>query len=292
MNKCRYVVAFLAVMLMLPMLSHAQLALDLKMVDSGNYIVHEPIYVRVLMRNDSGRPLAFGEGKQLQGKLNFEVTKNGQLVPFRGAERPELPPMVLNNGQTSDEHFVVLNQFFQIDGPGRYRVHYWISHPQMPKAYQSNYVSFQVSDGVEVWRLPVGEPELLDPNKPIKTMYYTLHAVNKGQRRMFYIRIEDDQKVLVLRPIGQEVGSEKIDKDVDGFSNLHLIVPLDPKLYVYLIMDLHGNIEKSEIYKKDRYAPRLGRDEKRGMVFISGGEKAVPGIDFKEPEPTKADGTK
>lgn len=294
MKNGTYLVVLCLAAWILPQLSFAQVALDLKLVDGYHYLINEPVYARLLMRNDSGRPLVFGDSKQLQGKLRFEITKsNGQLLPLRGKEVPEFPPMVLGAGQTSDEHFLVLNQYYQINEPGTYRLHFWVSHPQMSKAYKSNDVSFNVSRGIEVWRLPVGEPDLLDSQKPVRTMYYVLQAVTKGANRVFYVQIEDDRKIHVLRPIGIEAGVDKIQKDIDGMSNLHLIVPLDPKLFHYIIMDLKGQIEKAEIYKKaDKFPPRLGRDEKRGTVFIVGGEKAVPGIDFQEEQaPTKADGT-
>ncbi len=280
---------------LLPQISFAQIALDLQLVDGYHYLIHEPIYLKILMRNDSGRPLVFGDSKQLQGKLRFEVTKaNGELVPPRNGVTPELPAMVLGSGQTSAQHFLVLNHYYQLNEPGTYRMYFWISHPQMPQSYKSNEVSFNISGGIELWRLMVGEPDLLDSQKPVKTMYYTLIAVNKGARRMFYVRVEDNKQIYVLRPIGMEVGSEKIQKDIDGMSNLHLIVPLDPKLFQYLVMDLKGHIEKTEVYKKkDKYPPRLGRDEKHGTVFIAGGEKAVPGVDFTETKtPTRADGSK
>lgn len=294
MKNIKYLVVLCCAVCALPRTLPAQVALDLQLTDGYHYLLNEPVYMRLLMRNDSGRPLVFGGSKQLQGKLRFELTKaNGELVPPRDGEAPEFPPMVLGTGETSLEHFLVLNRYYRIDEPGTYRLHFWVAHPQMPQAYKSNEVSFNVSRGIESWRLMAGEPDLLDSQKPVKTMYYTLIAVNKGARRMFYVRIEDDRRIYVQRPIGLEVGSEKIEKDVDGLSNLHLIVPLDPKLFQYIVMDLKGHIEKTEIYKKkDKYAPRLGRDEKRGTVFIVGGEKAVPGIDFTEAkEPVKADGT-
>jgi hypothetical protein len=293
MRNIKYFVVLCAVCA-LPHALLAQVALDMQLTDGYHYLVNEPIYMRLLMRNDSGRPLVFGGSKQLRGKLRFELTRNnGSLIQPSGNEEPEFPPMVLGTGETSLDHFLVLNRYYRLTEPGTYRLHFWVSHPQMPQAYKSNEVSFNISTGIESWRVMVGEPDLLDSQKPVKTMYYTLIAVNKGARRMFFIRIEDDQRIYVQRPIGTEVGTEKIERDVDGLSNLHLIVPLDPKLFQYMIMDLKGHIEKTEVYKKrDKQSPRLGRDEKRGTVFVVGGEKAIPGVDFEEvKEVTKVDGT-
>lgn len=56
-----------------PILSvYAQINLDLSLSDY-KFIRHEPIIARVLMRNDSGRPLVFGNSSRLRGELFFEI---------------------------------------------------------------------------------------------------------------------------------------------------------------------------------------------------------------------------
>lgn len=295
MNLRRYIFLLPAVLWLIPIISHAQVALQLAL-DNFQYLSHEPVVARITMRNDSGRPLAFGDDQRLQGKLFFEITDSaGKMLQLRRTDTPTLPQMILTNGQTSEPVYINLSRYYQLSEPGNYRIHFWISHPQMTSAYESNHVTFSVNRGHELWRLPVGVPDLLNDNssKPNKTMYYVLTSIYKKANNSLYIQIEDDQKIYALRYLGRAIGAEKVERDVDGFSNLHMIVPINPKLFHYVILNLRGEIEKAEIYKKTNTPPRLGRDEKRGNVFIVGGEKAIPGIDFTQEEtPTKADGTK
>ncbi len=295
MNFRRYILLSSAVLWLMPVISHAQVALQLALSDH-QYLSHEQVVARLVLRNDSGRPLAFGDDQRLQGKLFFEITdSSGKMLQLRTNESPTLPQMILTNGQTSEPAYINLTKYYRLSEPGNYRIHFWISHPQMSSAYQSNNVNFSVNRGHELWRLPVGVPDLLndDSGKPSKTMYYVLTSIYKKANNSLYIQIEDDQKIYALRYIGRAIGSEKVERDVDGFSNLHMVVPIKPRLFQYVILNLKGEIEKAEIYKKTNTPPRLGRDEKHGNVFIVGGEKAIPGIDFtQEATPTKADGTK
>lgn len=160
-------------------------------------------------------------------------------------------------------------------------------------------IPFIVEAGQERWRLATGFSDLLakESDKKVRKMYYVLLAIYKHSCNSLYLQIEDDKKIYALRKVGEELGKDGIDRDVDRFSNLHMVIPLSTKVYRYLVVTLDGKIETTELYRKGKYIPRLGRDEKTGRVFIAGGEKAIPGIDYMEtPEegqgPLKADGTR
>ncbi|MDD2403255.1 MAG: hypothetical protein GX280_02580 [Lentisphaerae bacterium] len=275
----------------------AQVAIDLSL-SNYKFICHEPIVARVLLRNDSGRPLVFGDSEQLRGELFFEIVDSrGVQVKLRD-KVPEIPQMLLSSGQTSKELMVNLNNYYELSKPGTYRIYCWVSHPMMAENYKSpGSIPFIVESGQERWKIPAGRPDLLGQQnaKQIHKMYFTLLSIYKQSRNSLYIRIEDDKKIYALRQIGEELGNEKIDKDVDRFSSLHMIIPLSAKLFRYLVINLEGIVEKSELYRKDKVMPRLGRDENTGRVFVAGGEKAIPGVDFIEAQEQgilKADGTR
>ncbi|MDD4180513.1 MAG: hypothetical protein PHE87_02685 [Victivallaceae bacterium] len=282
-----------------PILSvYGQISIDLSLSDY-KFIRYEPIVARVLMRNDSGRPLVFGDANQLRGELFFEIVDSrGVQIQLRDKKVPKISQTLLKSGQTSDEYLVDLNEYYHLSKPGNYRIYCWISHPMLIENYKSpKSIPFIVEAGQERWRVATGLSDLLGQgnDKQVHKMYYVLLSIYKHSCNSLYLQIEDDKKVYALRQIGEELGKDGIDRDVDRFSNLHMIIPLSSKVYRYLVITLNGKIETSEMYRKSKTIPRLGRDEKTGRVFIAGGEKAIPGIDYEKPQEEgvlKADGTR
>ena len=77
------------------------------------YMQYEPVYACVTLRNDSGRPLVFGEDPRLQGFLLFEITDSkGRLVPKRTGQGRHLPGECVHlpqhaSGRVSEQHRAV-----------------------------------------------------------------------------------------------------------------------------------------------------------------------------------------
>jgi len=68
---------------------------------------------------------------------------------------------------------------------------------------------------------------------------------------------------------------------VDSFSNIHTLVLLQPKIYVYTIFSPEGKIQQELIYKANfDNIPRLERDTSLGRVKVVNGFKAIEGVDY------------
>ena len=83
----------------------AQLALDIDFSRTV-YLVDEPVYARIRLRNDSGTPLIFGEAENLQGRLHLEVmAPNGNRYSMPEKAVNPLQGLVLREGQEREVLF-------------------------------------------------------------------------------------------------------------------------------------------------------------------------------------------
>ena len=66
---------FILSAVVLPMLLLAQLGIKMEL-NRKDFMLYEPIYACVTLRNDSGKALLFGSNPQLQGFILFDIRDN------------------------------------------------------------------------------------------------------------------------------------------------------------------------------------------------------------------------
>ena len=273
---------FLVISIMISSLCSAQLAMSLKM-NRTNYLQYEKIYVKIIIRNNSGHAIVFGENKRLQGKLLFKIIDN-KNVPVSAIGKASYPMtgVIINAGQHKEFAIPVTN-FYNLKKCGTYRIYAYVEHNMLEDVYRSKSATFEVSKGMVVWERPVGIPEFMLARKKskIKKRIYKLVSLLEGSKRSNYLVIEDKRRVYSVLFLSSALGEERISHEVDHMSRLHLMIPMSPKIFVYLIVDVDGKIDEETVYKRTKTVPSIVRAPKSGKVYVTGGTHATKKRDYR-----------
>ena len=262
----------------------AQLALSLGL-DREGYLLNEPIFAKILVRNYSGRGLVFGEHEALKGKIEFEIyCPDGNMVDSVNYDFDPFGGMVLNPGATID--FVVpVSRMYPIQKPGTYTIKAIISHPQIDASYESKPGRFSVFNGITIWSRIVGVPDVLalDTASKIKTRNVKLLGFYDGKSKFFALSIEDEKYIYGVLRLAPDIGGKKPDVEVDGLSRIHLLLQISPSVYAYFVYNLKCQLEDKQHYvRADGINPQLFRNQDQGTVSVIGGRRAIRNEDFVE----------
>ena len=260
----------------------AQLAITLKMSRS-HYLQYETIHAKITVRNNSGHAIVFGDNKRLQGKLLFKIIGN-QNIPADAIKNTTYPMngIILKPGK-EQEFIVPVSHFYNLKKCGTYRIYAYIEHNMFEDAYRSQETYFEVNKGFMIWKKIVGIPEfmLTKKKKTIKNRTFKLMGLLQGKSRCHYLVIEDKRRVYSVLFLGDALGEEKITYDIDPLSRLHMIVPISPKVFVYLVIDVNGKIDDESVYRRTKTVPSLVRDPKTGKIYVTGGTHAKKKKDYR-----------
>lgn len=263
---------------------NAQLGIDVEL-NHHNYLQYENIFANITLRNYSGHAIAFGESKEMQGKLTFEITNDqGSFCLTKGREKPLLTGIVLAPGATK-QMTVNLNNYYVMTTPGQYRVLANVTHAQFKTTYASKPTTFSISQGVTIWQRIVGVPALTGKENTegkIPSRIYKIISLFDGKNKLFYLMIEDEKNIYSIKRIGYEMGGKIPECEIDSLSRIHVLQRLSSTIFVYLLYDINGTLEQKAVYKKGDTSPTLVRNPENGMVVISGGEKATKNQDYSD----------
>lgn len=261
---------------------HGQVAMKLEL-DHKNYLVFEGIKARLTVRNDSGRALAFSETDAFTGELLFEIEDSNLIYnPKLPNQAKLLRGVVLAPGVIKSFNIPLSHHFSR--KRGRFRIKALIKHSQMEGTYESDWVTFTVSDGVVVWKRLIGLPKFPDESESAATEPRLAKIISfyDGEDKVFYLTIEDSNKYYLVTRIGYDVGTSIPDCDVDALSRIHIVLQENPDVFSYFVYDIGGGLERREVYKKTTTSPGLFRSPQDGSVSILGGKKAQKGVDYDE----------
>lgn len=265
----------------------AQIAVSMVLNRKG-YVRYERVLAKVGFRNYSGRTLAFGANKSLHGSVRFVVTgPDGRRVKIRKGSFNFMAGKILKPGATS-EVVLPLSDMYDVSKAGSYSLHAVISHPSLPSAYKSNQTHFSVFNGIVVWKRSVGVPDVLNehPGEKVKTRMVSILNFYDGLKKLYALKIEDDEYVYGVRRLQEDVDSAMPTIEIDGLSKVHILIQISAKVFSYFVYDLNCNLITFERYKKDAGVnPRLLRNKDEGTVSIVGGVRAVNGRDYSEENP-------
>lgn len=266
---------------------YGQIALKISLPQK-NYLLYEPIYIRIDMRNVSGRPIVFGESQTLAGKLDFEIhsKETGNLISLATGKSPSTKGIVLQPGAIKSFH-CNLTQFYKLFRKGQYTVRAIISHPRMRRAYRSNDLRFTITNGKTLWEATVGIPEAMvqdnSKDEMVSTRKYSVLSYFNGHRSVYMLMIEDHKKVFCLRHLGYNLGNTLLPQcAVDNASRVHVIIAGSQKVYSYCVFDINGHLISSEVRLKTNSTPRLAINRELGTVVLTGGRKALKDKDYEE----------
>jgi hypothetical protein len=263
-------------------LCSAQLAMALK-TNRSHYLQYEKIYARVTVRNNSGHAVIFGDNKRLKGKLLFKIIdKKGVSVPALSEASYPMAGVIINAGQHKD-FIVPITNFYNLKKCKTYRIYAYIEHNMFEDVYRSKDTTFEVNNGMVIWKRPVGVPEFMLARKKekIKKRTYKLVALNEGSKKSNYLVIEDRKRIYSVLFLSYALGEEHITHEVDHMSRLHLMIPMSPKVFVYLVVDVNGKIDEETVYKRTKTVPTIVRSPKSGKIYVTGGTHAKKKRDYR-----------
>jgi hypothetical protein len=299
--KLRHAFAAVFVLFLFPLCVRAQVAIVVKPVQV-NYLQYESVFVRVAMRNLSAHPLAFGENLGLKGSLQFEIRRSDRNEPSfirspKDAPLPDMTGVILPPGGEKSYMFN-LSKHYDLRSTGRYSVKAVLRHPQMPTAYQSKEVHFNIVRGNLIWSRTVGLPLLDDEpgeitvnedgtteekHREIKTREYRILSYFTGSSNIYCLTLEDKDNLYMLRHIGYDLGPDLRPKcEIDFLSRLNVLLPASTKVFAYYQYNTDGNLENRQILIKADKAPRLVLDPDTGIVKVVGGREARKDVDYEE----------
>jgi len=263
----------------------AQLAMSLKL-NGESYIRYEKIYAKLTIKNQSGQTIVFGTNEKLQGKITFQIDTMRGEAP-RKIQEPEfeIKDTLLQAGDKTSLS-IPLTKYFEFPNAGRYRVKAIVSHSQLPKAYETEPVEFNIVNGDVVWTTSAGVP--LDDEGTIDKRKYSIISYFDGNSKILCLLVDDEKHIYGLTKIGFDIGTVKPECEVDNLSNLHMLIQNSASVFSYFVYDINCRLEDKEVYKRiDEYTtPHLFKDEKTGRINVIGGILAVEGQDYQEKQPS------
>ncbi len=241
------------------------------------FLCYEPVIAKVTLRNDSGQTVIFGSNEQFRGDLKFEILdRSKRILPLIDPEVRMVDGIVMRPGESQDV-FVYLNRFYDMSRPNRYDVKCIVSHSSQSKSYESNPKYLEVSPGVTEWKRTLGVPSfMLDQDNPDqdKLRSFTVLSLQNNGRKNLYLAVEDAHFVYSVRSICTVMGNENFSAEIDNLSRLHMLIPVMPKEFKYIVVTLSGDVDQESIYNSTNTIPVLARDPQSGRVYVVGGQEA------------------
>lgn len=268
----RFYFLLLAALLFCTRNGHAQLAVNLE-IKNRFLIMYEPIVATVSIRNLSGRDVTLADSSD-QNWFAFQIVRPGgrYIAPLNPDYK--LTPLTVQMGQTV-KRSIILNAVYPVCDTGSYRVRATINHAELGKAYQSQSVNVEISEGKTVWQQIVGVPE----GKPGAggTRKYSLLSFRQSENNYLYTRVENVESgtVFTTMQLGRLGTVDEPEAQTDLENNLHVLQFVSPKVYLYSNVSISGDLLEQKNYYTTRTRPTLHRDT-TGRVRVLGGSLVDP----------------
>ncbi len=261
---------------------YAQIGMSIKS-DRKIYLQYEPIYIKVSLRNYSGKTLVFGESDKMKGDLSFiiETPAKGIAPKSNNTFNPILGEIISTGGAT--DVLVPINRIYSMGNTGEYQITGVVAHGMLPASYKSSPLSITINSGKICWEKLVGIPDLFkkkEYSSPTRT--YKVVSFYDGTGTALSLVVEDKDRVYGVARLGYDIGGHLPECEIDGLSRIHILVPVSPSMFSYFCYDINCSLEKNEAYIKTNAPPTLVVDPKEGMVLVAGGKKAVKDVDYVE----------
>lgn len=232
------------------------------------YLCYEPIVVTVSITNLSGRDLTL-EDHGPQKWFSFEIYNSEEMpVPPTAADY-HLDPLTIGVGQTVTRK-VNLVSLYPVTDYGIYRVRAAIYMAALDKYFASAVAPVEITEGTQLWTETVGIPDGQKNAGQYRT--YELLSFRQTKNEMLYARIEDKNAGIVYAtvPLGRLVSGYPPDVQVDALSELHVLLMVAPKEYLYTRMGPNAELLGQDDYADLKTRPYL-RKSADGDVTVAGG---------------------
>lgn len=237
------------------------------------FMIYEPVIAGLALRNTSGQTLIFGHEAEFKGYLEIGLYDmyNRPLKGF--GTKVDLKGLILPAGVDKLIR-VNIGKWLDMRRAGSYKIKVFISHPMLKNEYESNFCSFDISNGQVFWQRSFGIPNLQGAQlgQDLKMRSYLIKTLQDNSDIYFYLFVEDKARVYVVKCLGVLLGRELPSCEIDSLNQLHILLPTAAKKFSYMVFDWHGRLEKQSYYRTARTVPVLHRQSSTGDVNVIGGE--------------------
>ena len=142
------------------------------------YMKYDAVHVRVVLRNYTSHPIAFGSSKNLQGEILFNILTPSRTIAQLSdrSVRPQLQGVILAPGEARSFTFN-LARYFNLQDEGLYSIRAVVRHPQLAAPYESNETTFKIRPGLLRKGRRQGDPAPHVPSAHLlrRTQHVLLH---------------------------------------------------------------------------------------------------------------------
>jgi hypothetical protein len=246
------------------------------------YLAHESIMAEVKIVNFSGKTLNFGTDKNW---LQFTIESRGEFPVEKAGDLDVVEKFQVPNASRAIRR-VHLVPAYKIDHPGRYRISAYINIPELNTQLVTTPVEIGILSATVVWDREIGVvKDDQDPSAPIEIRKYTLmRAVNEKQIDL-YVKVTDkyQRHIYGVYSLGNIVSFGEPERQVDRFSNLHVLMQNGARSFRYTIVKPDGKILLRERHDYTSDRPKLVMD-KTGLIQVRGGKRKPSFDDIPTPE--------
>ncbi len=259
---------------LVPMTALAQLQVTLE-VSRRNYMIYEPLLVKVSVRNLAGRDI---ELRDAGGKhwFSFDVSRANGAMILPKTSNYQLRPLELRAGQTL-ERKINLTPLYAMQEFGTHRIRARVFFADLGTEYTSNSKTIEITEGHLMWQQEVGVPETG------ATREVSLLSFRNPDGDRLYIRVADQRKGIIYcnMKLGRLLSLYK-PQIVFGRENIiHVLHHAAPRSYLYTKLNLNGEVLERETYLATKFDPVLRVNEDQ-MVFVVGGVPERPVSEIAE----------
>jgi len=237
------------------------------------FLCYEPIIANVKITNLTGRDLTLHD--QAPDKwFSFEVLNSqGDPIPPIAADY-HLDPITIPSGETVRRRVNLVN-LYPVTDYGIYHLKASIYVADMQQYFGSAGTGFEVTEGQTLWQQKVGIPQGQKDAGEFRT--YTLLSFRQPKNLMLYVRVEDEKAGVIYGtyPLGPLVNGYEPEAQIDALSELHVLVMVAPKEYLYTRIGPDAEMLGQQDYTDLKTRPHLKRSAD-GDVGIGGGIEVLP----------------
>jgi len=266
----RLLIPLLAICLMLisSLSLEAQVLVDLSLKRTL-YIAYEPLLATVRITNLSGNRLLLAdvEGKKWFG-FGLMTTDDTPIPPLNPDY--QIPPIQIEPGE-SITRTINLTQLYPLGDLGGYRIRATVYATELGGYFSSPQLTFQISEGKQIWQQTVGVPGAPDGTEAIRTI--SLLTFRLPEKNDLYLRIEDKKAGIVYctHRLGDFISYGKPDVMLDPLNNVYVLQNTAPREFVYSKVGLDGKIlDRLSYQAPGKIRPQLMRTSD-GNIIVQGG---------------------
>lgn len=249
----------------------AQIQVSLTL-DRNEYLLYEPIEVKVQITNQSGVPIDTTRMARNEPWLEFLITTPDN-EEIGHTDREWSPPrLALLSGQTRTIAFN-LTPYYQLRDTGRYRVAALAA--QAGRHYSSRTINFAIINGAAIWKQNfMAPPAADDAKRNPRPRLYSLLVHRRHDRNMLYARIQNPEagRVYCTVPVGDLVNYGEPHARIDKNGDFHIFHQSGTRLYTYTQFSINGKRLKVRMFSNISTNPTMVTDED-GTTEVVGGEE-------------------